>query len=268
MNPGQPEAETRFKDISTAYNLLTDAEKRGRYDRGEIDAEGNEKPPPRSYYRDFDDHARAGRYGPRSAPNMGLDEAGFEDLLRQAFGQKNQASYAMRGEDLHYTIEVDFLDAVKGALKRLPLPDGRTIDVKIPAGLKDGQTLRLKGEGLPGFGGGPNGDGLVEVSVRPHPFFRREGNDIIIELPVAITEARLGGGVHVPTIGGTVNLTIPPLSNSGTRLRLKGRGIAGGHQYVELKIVLPPGDEPELTEFLKGWQPKHPFNPRAIFEKN
>jgi DnaJ-class molecular chaperone len=267
MNPGKPEAEARFKEISAANNLLSDAEKRGRYDRGEIDADGVEKPTPRSFYRDFDDAARAGRYQPESAPDMGLDEAGLEDLLARAFGQRNRANYAMRGDDLHFTLDVDFLDAAKGASPRLTLPDGRTIDVKIPPGLKDGQTLRLKGEGMPGFGGGPSGDGLVEVSVRPHRFFRREGDDIIIELPVTIKEARLGGGVHVPTIGGTVNLTIPPGSNSGTRLRLKGRGIAGGHQYVELQIVLPPTDEPELTDFLKSWQPKHAFDPRAKLEE-
>jgi len=267
VNPGRPEAELRFKEISAAHALLADPEKRRRFDAGEIDADGAEKPPPRSFYRDFDETARRDRYQPYAPQEEAGEEGDLEALLRQAFGQRAGAGFAVKGADAHYGLEVDFLDAAKGATRRLTLPDGITIDVKIPPGLKDGQTLRLSGQGMPGIGAGIPGDALVEISVKPHPFFRREGDDIIIELPVTIQEARLGGSVPVPTIGGTVSLTIPPLTNSGARLRLKGRGIGGGHQYVELLIVLPPGDEPELKAFLESWKPRHAFDPRAKFEK-
>jgi DnaJ-class molecular chaperone len=134
--------------------------------------------------------------------------------------------------------------------------------VTIPAGLRDGQILRLKGKGTPGVGSAPAGDALIEVSVRPHKIFRRDGTDIIVELPVTLKEAALGAKVEAPTLEGTVALTIPPHSTTGTRLRLKGRGIAGGHQYVELRVVLPRAEEPELEAFLKNWTPQHDFNPR------
>ena len=139
---------------------------------------------------------------------------------------------------------VDFLEAALGGVRRLALPDGRTLDVTIPAGLKDGQVLRLKGQGLPGVGEAPAGD------------------DVVIELPVTLKEAVLGAKVAVPTVKGPVTLAIPPNSSSGTRLRLKGRGILGAHQYVILTLVLPHEAEPELADFLGRWQPRHPFDPR------
>ena len=137
------------------------------------------------------------------------------------------------------------------------------MDVKIPPGTEDGHVLRLKGQGQPGVGGGPNGDALVEIAVAPDPFFQREGDDIVIDLPVTIQEAVLGATLEVPTIKGKVRLTIPPGSGSGTRLRLRGRGLREGHQFVRLQIVLPPGEEAELAEFLRAWKPNTPFDPRA-----
>jgi DnaJ-class molecular chaperone len=173
----------------------------------------------------------------------------------------------MRGQDAHYQLTLDFLDAVNGTTRRVTLPDGRTLDVRIPAGVHDGQIIRLKGQGMPGIGDGASGDALVEVAVAPHPLFRREGDDIIVELPVTLQEAVLGTSLEVPTIKGAVRLTIPPNSGRGTRLRLRGRGIEGkGHQFVELHPVLPPADEPELAEFLKTWKPRHPLDPRAGME--
>ncbi len=157
---------------------------------------------------------------------------------------------------------MDFLDAARGATRRLTLPGGGVLDVAIPAGIRDGQVLRLRGKGGPGVGGDPAGDAMIEVSVTPHPLFRREGNDVYLELPVTIKEAVLGAKVPVPTIEGPVTLTIPPNASTGTRLRLKGRGVAGGHQYVDLKIVLPPDPDPELARFLETWQPQHVFDPR------
>jgi DnaJ-class molecular chaperone len=171
------------------------------------------------------------------------------------------------GADLQYALTLGFLEAANGTSRRVLLPDGRALDVKIPAGIDDGHTMRLKGQGRPGLGGGPPGDALIEVTVAPHPFFHRSGDDVIVDLPVTLKEAVLGASVSVPTIKGHVKLTIPPGSGDGTRLRLRGRGIREGHQYVELKVAVPPGQEPALAEFLRDWTPSHPFNPRAGMEE-
>ena len=263
LNPGKREAEDKFKAISSAYALLSDEDKRGRFDRGEIDASGAEKQPERKFYRDFGEDAGRAKYRPETDGGFDMDDLSgiFEELLRQRGA--GPEGFAMRGADARYQLSVDFLDAANGAVRRLTLPDGATLDVTIPAGLRDGQVLRLKGKGMPGRGkNAPPGDALIEVSVRPHKLFRRDGNDVIVELPVTIKEAVLGAKVDAPTLQGTVALTIPPRSTSGTRLRLKGRGIAGGHQYVELKLVTPKAEEPELEAFLKEWTPRHDFDPR------
>ena len=276
LNPGKPEALEKFKSINAANDIVGDPEKRARFDRGEIDASGNERAPAgpgpgagagRGFYRDFSDSAGQGRYG------AGLSPDDLEDLFGQAFGGfggrggggGDAGGFRARGNNVTYTLTVDFLDAANGAVRRLTLPDGRTLDVTIPAGLRDGHVLRLKGQGGPGIGGGPAGDALVEVSVAPHPFFRREGDDVHLDLPVTLTEAVLGTAIEVPTVRGPVRVTIPAGSGTGTKLRLRGRGINGGNQVVEIKPVLPPGDEPALAEFLRGWTPAHPFDPRAAF---
>lgn len=260
LNPGKSEAEEKFKQISTAYGLLSDAEKRGRYDRGEIDAGGNERAPERPFYRSYGDKAGRDKY--RAEEAFGPDD--WDSIFGQAFGERMKRPGKSRGADVRYALTVDFLEAANGAKRRLNLPDGRTLDVGIPAGLEDGQVLRLRGQGMAGPGGGPAGDALVEIQVAPHPDFRREGKDLVTELPVSLVEAVLGARVEVPTIKGSVYLTVPPNSNTGTRLRLKDRGIAGGHQYVDLKIVLAPEPEPALAEFLKSWVPLHPFDPRKV----
>jgi DnaJ-class molecular chaperone len=258
LNPGKSEAEERFKQISAAYALLSDAEKRGRYDRGEIDGSGNERQPERPFYRSYGDTAGRSKY--RAEEAFGPDD--WDSIFGQAFGDRMKRGGKSRGSDVRYALTVEFLEAANGAKRRVNLPDGRTLDVTIPPGLEDGQVLRLRGQGMAGPGGGPAGDALIEVHVAPHLNFRREGNDLILELPVSLTEAVLGARIEVPTIKGNVHLTIPPHSNTGTRLRLKERGIAGGHQYVDLKIVLAAEPEPELAQFLKGWTPNHPFDPR------
>jgi len=268
VNPGKPEAAERFKEISAAYDILSDKDKRGRYDRGEIDAAGNEVPPQRPFYRDFADAAGREKY----RGEAGFDAEDLESIFAQAFGARGfnggaaggGRRFSMRGQDAQYHLTIDFLDAVNGTTRRVTLPDGRTLDVRIPAGVRDGQLIRLKGQGMPGIGDGATGDALVEITVAPHALFRREGEDIIVELPVTLQEAVLGASLEVPTIKGPVRLTIPPNSGTGTRLRLRGRGIEGkGHQFVELHIVVPPGEEPELAELLRTWKPRHPFNPRA-----
>jgi len=275
LNPGKTEALERFKEISVAYDLLSDAEKRARYDRGEIDASGNEVPPQRPFYRDYADAAGQQRYRDHNGRGQtGFDPENLEDILAQAFGGRAGAGgrggqhFTARGSDAHYTLTVGFLDAANGTSRRISLPEGKTLDVRIPAGVRDGHVLRLKGQGMPGYGGGAQGDALVEIVVAPHPLFRREGDDIIIELPVTIQEAVVGASLEVPTIKGKVRLAIPPNSGTGTRLRLRGRGIHEGHQFVQLHIVLPPSEEPELAAFLKTWSPQHPFNPRDGLEEN
>ena len=268
VNPGKPEAAERFKEISAAHDILSDKDKRARYDRGEIDAAGNEVPPQRPYYRDYGDAAGREKYRGQTSFN----DEDLESIFAQAFGARarggaGEQRFSMRGQDAHYQLTIDFLDAVNGTTRRVTLPDGRSLDVRIPAGVHDDQIIRLKGQGMPGIGDGAPGDALVQITVAPHPLFRREGDDIIIELPVTLQEAVLGATLEVPTIKGPVRLTIPPNSGTGTRLRLRGRGIEGrGHQFVELAPVLPAQEEPELAEFLKTWKPSHSFNPRGGME--
>jgi DnaJ-class molecular chaperone len=269
VNPGKPEAAETFKEITAAYDILSDADKRARFDRGEIDAAGNEVPPQRPFYRDSDPAGR-GKYqadvSPEDLDSIFAHAFGGSGFFRPGAGGGGGQRFTARGADAHYTLTVGFLDAANGTTRRITLPEGRTLDVRIPAGVHDGHILRLKGQGMPGLGGGPAGDALVEIAIAPHPLFRREGDDIIIELPVTVQEAILGATLEVPTIKGSVRLTVPPNSGTGTRLRLRGRGIGQGHQFVQLHVVLPPVEEPELADFLRTWEPRHAFNPRAGLE--
>jgi DnaJ-class molecular chaperone len=273
LHPGDSAAEERFKAVSAAYDLLGDADKRARFDRGEIDASGQERPE-QQYYRHYAD---AGAGHPYHSTEGFADFADVGDVFADLFGHARQAggpggrggTVRMRGGDARYGFEVEFLDAVNGAKQRISLPDGGALDLTIPAGVRDGQVLRLKGKGLPGIGGGPPGDALVEVHVRPHKLFRREGDDIHIELPITPAEAVRGAKIDVPTTSGSVTMTVPKGANSGTRLRLKGKGVGAGaagkrgDQYVTLKIVLPDEPDDELAAFLERWESEHPYNPRA-----
>lgn len=277
LNPGNKEAEARFKEISAAYDIVGDKEKRARFDKGEIDASGAEKPPPNPYgdYRHYAEGEGGRRY--YSAGGNGTENMSAEDLddLFSMFGGRGRGggaggrTFRMRGQDRHYILNIDFLDAINGAKKRLDLPTGKTLDVSIPAGLRDGQVLRLEGQGEEGIGGGPTGDALIEVHIAVHPLFRREGDDIHVELPLTIAEAALGAKVAVPTTDGSVTMTIPANSNTGKVMRLKGKGapkpgLKGGRgdQYVTLRVMLPDTADPELAAFLKEWAPKHPYDPR------
>jgi DnaJ-class molecular chaperone len=262
LNPGDKGAEEKFKKISGAYDLLGDAEKRKRFDAGEIDASGAERPQ-HHFYRDFATADGGHPYADASgyADFMDSDDA-FAELLRRS----ERARANRRGRDLHHSLQIDFGESITGASKRLTLPDGGTLDVTIPPGLLDGQILRLRGKGAPGTGKGGPGDALIEVEVRPDPRFAREGDDITLELPVSLPEAVLGGKARVPTPTGAVTMTIPKGSNTGTTMRLKGKGAphhGGGHgdELVKLKVVLPKGPDPELEEFVSKWD-KKAFNPR------
>jgi DnaJ-class molecular chaperone len=269
LNPGDKSAEERFKKITAAYDILGDADKRGRYDRGEIDATGQETPQQR-YYREYAGGAEGARY--RST--AGYEDIGaFSDLFGDLFegggprGRAGGRRFSMRGQDAQYRLEVEFLDAVNGTKTRITLPDGGTLDVAIPPGVNDGQVLRLKGKGGPGLGEGEPGDALIEIGVRPHPVFKREGDDIVVEVPITFDEAVLGGKVEVPTITGKVFATVPPGTNTGKTLRLKGRGIKRkngklGDELVKLTVVMPDRIDEDLKAFAEEWRDKHRYDPR------
>jgi DnaJ-class molecular chaperone len=266
LHPGDKEKESQFKDVQAAYALLSDAEKRARFDRGEIDASGAERPE-RRFYRDFAEGPGGSKYFRQEGFG---DAADLDDILSQVFGgaRARGAAFRARGEDLNYVLPVEFLDAAQGARKTVTLPDGRTVAVTIPAGAADGELLRLKGQGMPGYEGGEAGDAYIELRVRPHAFFTRKDNDVHLELPVSLPEAVTGGKVTVPTVSGPVSMTVPKGANTGTVLRLKGKGIVDrksgkpGDQYVTLKLVLPAKVDSELADFVAEWGPKHAYNPR------
>jgi DnaJ-class molecular chaperone len=269
-NPGNERAEQRFREVTEAYDLLSDPAKRASYDRGEIDALGR----PRHPFRGFEfagDPQRpetifgkmfGGAFGRGfgSAAGQGFGHrgaaSGFDDLRRRAerTASASAREARRRGADRRYRLEVDFVTAAQGGRQRLDLGLGRTVEVSVPAGAADGDTLRLKGQGEAGALGGAPGDALVEIAVRPHPVFTRKGHDVHVELPVSVPEAVLGASVAVPTIDGPVRMTVPAGSNSGRTLRLKGRGIGAadgerGDQYVRLLVVLPEGRDAELEQW-------------------
>jgi len=262
LNPGNKQAEEQFKDVSTAYDLLGDIDKRARFDRGEIDASGAERPRHR-YYRDFSE-------GNPYTSDAGFEDfAGSEDILSQIFGRSGRSNLRMRGSDVHYRLSLDFLDAINGGKQHITLPDGSALDVNIPPGTRDGQVLRLRGKGQPGIGGGPLGDALVEIEVRPHRIFTRRGDDIHVELPISLSEAVLGGKIKVPTPSGPVTMTVPKWANTGTVLRLRGKGApradgARGDEFVALKVMLPEKPDPELEKFIAQW--RGAYSPRQAME--
>jgi DnaJ-class molecular chaperone len=241
---------------------LSDPEKRARFDRGEIDAGGQERADA-SFYRA---HA-GGAQGAKYRAGAGVDPSDlFADLFGRAaggpsgFGRSRDDfhDFSVRGNDLTFLLTVEFLEAARGALKRISFSDGRTLDVNIPAGTEDGAVLRLRGQGQPGIGSGGAGDALIEISVAPHPLFRRDGNNVLIEAPVTLTEAVAGGRITVPTIEGPVSMSVPAGSNTGAKLRLRGRGIApkggvAGDQMVTLRVMLPDPPDEELQAFVKTW---------------
>lgn len=274
LKPDDARAEAKFKAASAAYDLLKDPKTRARFDSGEIDASGTERSE-RQFYREY---AEAPGNPYRSRPqqeDFGDASDIFSEFLRQRAGEGAQYSqgygqreFRARGADRRYTLDVPFLDAVKGGTTQIQLPDGAALEVKIPQGVADGQTIRLRGKGNPSMGGGPAGDALVTLSVRPHPVFRRDGDDIVITLPITLDEAVLGGKVATPTISGKVSLSIPKGASSGQVLRLRGRGAKSpgakthGDQRVELSIVSPPKIDDELASFMENWRKDNAYDPR------
>ncbi|HLY07251.1 MAG TPA: J domain-containing protein [Rhizomicrobium sp.] len=266
---GDAAAQKRFQEISAAYDIVGDKEKRTKFDQGVIDANGNP--------RGFD--PGAGGFRPGAGPgdfhfawgDADAAEGGFraEDILGEIFGGGGggRRRRARRGEDYSLAMTIGFEDAARGGTRRITLPDGRELDVRIPVGLRDGQQIRLKGQGGAGRENGPSGDLLLTVHVAAHPWFVRDGNDLKMDLPITLKEAVLGGKATVPTLTGPVTLTIPAGSNTGRSLRLKGKGIAGhgglpaGDLYVRLVVMLPDKPDQALKDFASRWSAD--YNPRV-----
>jgi DnaJ-class molecular chaperone len=267
VNPSKT-AEERFKKVTAAHEIVGDPERRRQYDTGEIDASGEARRPtwrPQGAGAGAGAGGRGGRSGPI------FEDFGdmFSDIFSgSARGGGARAGFSTAGRDVRYTLDVDFLEAVQGAKKRVTLPDNGVLDLSVPEGVIDGQVLRLRGRGEPGVAGGEAGDALVEIRVRPHRDFKRQGDDIHVELPITIDEAVLGGKVEMPTVGGRVQLTIPKGTSSGQVLRLKGKGVrnattgATGDELVSVRIVLPEEIDDGLAYFLSEWRQKHRYDPR------
>ena len=264
-NKGDPQASQRFSDVTAAYDFLSDADKRRAFDQGAIDADGN------PVVFGFGRRARS----PEGAGAAGEPFGGFaaEDVFADLFGslrgraQGGQGPFGVPGQDVSYTLTLPFEDVASGARRRVTLAGGRTLEVKIPQGVEDGQQIRLRGQGNRGLGGGPPGDALITVHIEPHPLFERDGNNLRLTLPVTLYEAVLGGKVRVPTLAGSVELNIPAGSANGRVLRLKGKGITpetgpAGDLYVTLKLVLPPPDL-EFETFLKKRSITKPYPVRG-----
>lgn len=281
LNPGNPAAVERFKKVAAANDIVGDGEKRKQYDRGEIDASGEPRRP------QFRGQAGGGPRGRAHSAGGARGDFGFSDIFGDVFGEAPFAArgargggpggpggpggsggFAGRGQDVRYTLEVDFLEAAAGAKKRVTLPDGGVLDLAVPEGVNDGQVLRLRGKGGPGHGG-EAGDALVEIRVRTHSHFKRQGADILLDVPITVDEAVLGAKVEVPTINGRVTLTIPKGTSSGKVFRLKGKGVKAqaepGDQLVTVRIVLPQHVDADLSYFLSEWRQKHAYDPGRNF---
>jgi DnaJ-class molecular chaperone len=267
-NKDNPKATERFSDVTKAYDLLLDKEKRAQFDRGEIDGEGNPTAP-------FG-FGGGGGYQRRPAGqqhDFGNAGADFGDIFEglfggggmggSPFGGRQRSAPPPKGANVAYRLKVEFTAAATLQKQRITLEDGKTIDLSLPKGVEEGTQMRLSGKGRQGPGG--NGDAIVTIHINPHPFFKRDGDNITLELPISLKEAVEGAKIKVPTVDGPVMLSIPAGSSSGKTLRLKNKGFHGksgvrGNQLVTLMIVLPEKDE-KLAEFVKDWNPKD--NPRA-----
>ena len=263
LNPGNTDAEEKFKEVAGAYDLVGDADKRAKYDRGEIDAAGAERPR-QQYYRDFQ---TAGEEHPYSDNSGFADFMESEDGLAALLRRGARARANRRGQDVQYRLPIEFVESIAGVNKRLTMPNGGTLDVAIPAGIMEGQVLRLRGKGAQGAGSGEFGDALIEVEIRPDRRFTRVGDDILLEWPVSLSEAVQGAGIKVLTPTGEVTMSVPKGANTGTTLRLRGKGAprhggGNGDQLVKLKIMLPKEPDPELEAFVAGWERGKTFDPR------
>jgi len=296
-NKHDPKAASRFAELNAAYEIVGDDEKRKAFDRGEIDAEGK---PRFQGYEGFGAQPGGGfRQGPGGAQfesfsfgpdgfqrrgggggfrGGGAGAGGFEDILRNMFGgaarggaqfEPEDFGQPTTGQDLHASLTIDLPEAAKGTKARVHLPTGKDVEVKIPAGLLSGQTIRLKGQGWPSATG-KAGDALITVNVAPHPLFTPDGSDLRLDLPITLYEAALGGKVRVPTLDGAVELAIPAGTSSGRTFRLKGKGLktktGTGDLMATVRIVLPERSDDEFKALMKTWRDKKPYDPRSDME--
>lgn len=285
QNQDDPKAQAKFAEISSAYDFLTDPEKRGPYDRGEIDASG--QPKFSGYAPGGGGFNSASRGGPRTAqggfsaedilkefmsgfggtqrgagPGAGRS-AGFDPFQGTGASQGAGRGTQMRGEDAPVTATVSLEDAHKAGSVALRMPNGKVLNVKLPDKVEDGQQIRLKGQGLPSPLGGTPGDAIVTVKFARHKQFRRDGADIRVDVPITLYEAVLGGKVRVPTLDGSVEITIPPSANTTKALRLKSKGLhGGGDLFATLKIVLPESGDPDLESLMRFWRDQKPYKVR------
>src|SRR6478752_8664791 len=285
-NKGDPKAAERFAELNTANEILGDEDKRKQFDRGEIDGEGKPR------FTGFPGGGAGGRAGGpggfesytfRSGGAGGGGAGGFEDILNSMFANAGRGARGGAGRaspfefdtggigldlDLSVAMSVSLEEAVRGGEKRVRLPTGKELNVKIPPGVSEGQQIRLRGQGETAQGH-PPGDLLITISIAPHPFFKIEGADLRIDLPVTLYEAVLGGKVRVPTLGNAVELSVPKNTSSGRTFRLKGKGLpkAGGtgDLFVTIRIMLPDGNDAELEALMEKWRDQHPYNPRSGF---
>src|SRR3954463_5927750 len=291
-NKKDPKAATKFAELNGAYEIVGDEDKRKQFDHGQIDAEGK---PRFQGFEGFGGRPGGGPFGGREgnfesftwgpegvrrsgSRGGGAGGAGFEDILSQMFGMRGRGGpgtsfeaedigSALRGQDVTATAAITLNEAAHGGTRRLELPTAKEVEFKIPPGIQDGKQIRLRGQGMPSPGGGPAGDVLITVSIAPHPLFKVDGQNLRLDLPIALHEAVLGAKVRVPTLDGAVELSIPPNTSSGRVFRLKGKGLPGkpaaGDLYVTTKIVLPDGKDAELEELMKKWREQNPHDPRS-----
>ncbi len=288
VNPGRKDIEQKFKEVTAAYDLLSDPAKRARFDRGEIDAMGNERGfaggnpfgGGRTQWR-----TSSGRHGFQGAGDDPFSAFGgggnIDDIIAEFMnasrrgpggagggpGAGPHGAASMRGADTTYSLAVPFVEACLGGKRRVTLASGKNIDVTLPPATAEGHKLRLRGQGETGPAGA--GDAIVEIHVEPHPFFVRKDGDIHLDVPVSLPEALSGASIKVPTLDGAVTVKVPPGANSDTVLRLKGKGVpaasdvgACGDMFARLKIMLPDPPSPDLAEIVGKWAKKHAYDPR------
>jgi len=261
-NSGDETAEKKFKEISAAYAIIGDPDKRKDFDEGRIDAEGVK----RAEQQFYDAYNTGGfRNAFDEAAGKGGQDFSADDVFAEifgGFGKRTRSVFKRKGGDINYAIQVSFKDAALGAKRPLNLMGGKLVNVTIPAGTKDGAQLRLKGQGQAGANGGTNGDALIEINVNPHKFFTRKGDNIHVDVPIRVDEAVLGGSITVPTLTGKVSVKVPAGATTGTTLRLRGKGAKTGDQFVHLMVHTPKDPDKDFKEFIQKWGKKQNTDPR------